>query len=103
MGQFTFTETDIQGVFIIEPKVFGDERGYFMETYNKADFEKAGIDCTFVQDNQSMSRKGVLRGLHFQKTYPQAKLVRVTKGSVFDVAVDLRPIAQLGVSMSVLC
>jgi len=91
MGQFTFTKTEIEGVFIIEPKVFGDERGYFMETYNKADFEKAGIDCTFVQDNQSMSRKGVLRGLHFQKTYPQAKLVRVTKGSVFDVAVDIRP------------
>ena len=90
MGQFTFTETEIAGVFVIEPKVFGDERGYFMETYNKADFAEAGIDCTFVQDNQSMSRKGVLRGLHFQKTYPQAKLVRVTKGSVFDVAVDLR-------------
>jgi len=91
MGQFIFKETKIEGVFIIEPKVFGDERGYFMETYNKLDFEKAGIDCTFVQDNQSMSKKGVLRGLHFQKTYPQAKLVRVTKGSVFDVAVDLRP------------
>lgn len=90
MGQFTFIETEIQGVFIIEPKVFGDERGYFMETYNKADFAKAGIDCTFVQDNQSMSKKGVLRGLHFQKKYPQAKLVRVTKGEVFDVAVDLR-------------
>ena len=91
MGQFTFTKTEIEGVVIIEPKVFGDERGYFMETYNKVDFEKAGIDCVFVQDNQSMSKKGVLRGLHFQKTYPQAKLVRVTKGSVFDVAVDLRP------------
>ncbi|MGB4407767.1 MAG: dTDP-4-dehydrorhamnose 3,5-epimerase [Sphaerochaeta sp.] len=90
MGQFTFTKTDIEGVFVIEPKVFGDERGYFMETYNKADFEKAGIGCTFVQDNQSMSRKGVLRGLHFQKTYPQAKLVRVITGEVFDVAVDLR-------------
>ena len=91
MGYFTFTKTEIEGVFIIEPKVFGDERGYFMETYNKVDFGKAGIDCVFVQDNQSMSKKGVLRGLHFQKTYPQAKLVRVTKGSVFDVAVDLRP------------
>lgn len=90
MGQFIFKETKIEGVFIIEAKVFGDERGYFMETYNKLDFEKAGINCTFVQDNQSMSRKGVLRGLHFQKTYPQAKLVRVTKGEVFDVAVDLR-------------
>ena len=71
--------------------MFGDERGYFMETYNKADFEKAGIFCEFVQDNQSMSRKGVLRGLHFQKTYPQAKLVRVITGEVYDVAVDLRP------------
>ena len=91
MGQFTFIETKIEGVFIIEPKVFGDERGYFMETYNRADFKKAGIGCTFVQDNQSMSKKGVLRGLHFQKTYPQAKLVRVTKGEVFDVAVDIRP------------
>ena len=90
MGQFTFTRTEIEGVLIIEPKVFGDERGYFMETYNKSDFEKAGITCDFVQDNQSKSRKGVLRGLHFQKTYPQAKLVRVTKGEVFDVAVDMR-------------
>lgn len=90
MGQFTFTKTEIEGVFIIEPKVFGDERGYFMETYNKADFSKAGIMCEFVQDNQSKSRKGVLRGLHFQKQFPQAKLVRVTKGEVYDVAVDLR-------------
>jgi dTDP-4-dehydrorhamnose 3,5-epimerase len=90
MGQFTFTETEIEGVFIIEPRVFGDERGYFMETYNKADFKKVGIDCEFVQDNQSKSSKGVLRGLHFQKQHPQAKLVRVTKGEVYDVAVDLR-------------
>lgn len=90
MGHFTFTETEIGGVFIIEPRVFGDERGYFMETYNKADFHKAGINNEFVQDNQSKSRKGVLRGLHFQKQYPQAKLVRVTKGEVYDVAVDLR-------------
>lgn len=90
MGQFTFTKTDIEGVFIIEPRVFGDERGYFMETYNKADFYKAGITSEFVQDNQSKSSKGVLRGLHFQKQYPQAKLVRVTKGEVYDVAVDLR-------------
>jgi len=90
VGQFTFTKTDIEGVFIIEPRVFGDERGYFMETYNKADFCKAGITCEFVQDNQSKSSKGVLRGLHFQKQYPQAKLVRVTKGEVYDVAVDLR-------------
>ncbi len=90
MGQFTFTKTEIEGVLIIEPKVFGDERGYFMETYNKADFHKAGITCEFVQDNQSKSRKGVLRGLHFQKQFRQAKLVRVTKGEVYDVAVDLR-------------
>ncbi len=90
MGQFTFTKTDIEGVFIIEPRVFGDERGYFMETYNKADFHKAGITSEFVQDNQSNSKKGVLRGLHFQKQYPQAKLVRVTMGKVYDVAVDLR-------------
>jgi dTDP-4-dehydrorhamnose 3,5-epimerase len=90
MGQFTFTKTEIEGVFIIEPRVFGDERGYFMETYNKADFHKAGITSEFVQDNQSKSRTGVLRGLHFQKQYPQAKLVRVTKGEVYDVAVDMR-------------
>jgi len=90
MGQFTFTKTDIEGVILIEPKVFGDERGYFMETYNKADFIEAGITCEFVQDNQSKSSKGVLRGLHYQKQYSQAKLVRVIKGEVFDVAVDLR-------------
>lgn len=87
---FTFTKTKIEGVFIIEPKVFGDNRGYFMETYNEADFSEAGLKYKFVQDNQSKSRKGVLRGLHFQKTYPQAKLVRVIQGEVFDVAVDLR-------------
>lgn len=85
-----FNETDIKGVFIIEPAVFGDERGYFMETYNERDFFEAGITCKFVQDNQSMSKKGVLRGLHFQKKFPQAKLVRVISGVVFDVAVDLR-------------
>ncbi len=90
MGQFTFTKTDIEGVILIEPRVFGDERGYFMETYNKADFIEAGITCEFVQDNQSKSSKGVLRGLHYQRQYPQAKLVRVIKGEVFDVAVDLR-------------
>ena len=90
MGQFTFTKTEIEGVLIIEPRVFGDGRGYFMETYNKADFHKAGITCDFVQDNQSKSKRGVLRGLHFQKQYPQAKLVRVIKGEVYDVAVDLR-------------
>jgi len=90
VGQFKFTETEINGVYIIEPKVFGDERGYFMETYNYEDFKAAGLDMVFVQDNQSKSIKGVLRGLHFQKKYPQGKLVRVIKGEVFDVGVDLR-------------
>ena len=80
----------IKGLYIIEPKVFKDERGYFVETYNRNDFEEAGLNMTFVQDNQSMSVKGVLRGLHFQKEHPQGKLVRVLKGEVFDVAVDLR-------------
>ncbi len=87
---FNFIKTEIEGVYIIEPKVFGDNRGYFMETYNKQDFDNAGLKYTFVQDNESKSKKGVLRGLHFQKTYPQAKLVRVLEGEVFDVAVDLR-------------
>ena len=90
MGKFNFIKTEIEGVYIIEPTAFGDHRGYFMETYNEADFKAAGLDYTFVQDNQSSSRKGVLRGLHFQKNHPQAKLVRVLKGEVFDVAVDLR-------------
>lgn len=90
MGKFNFIETAIKDVYIIEPTVFGDNRGYFMETYNEQDFKTAGLNYTFVQDNQSSSRKGVLRGLHFQKAYPQAKLVRVLKGEVFDVAVDLR-------------
>ena len=90
MEKFKFTETEIKGVYIIEPKVFGDERGYFMETYNYEDFKVAGLDMVFVQDNQSKSKKGVIRGLHFQKKYPQGKLVRVIKGEVFDVAVDLR-------------
>lgn len=90
MGNFTFTETKIKGVYIIDVKTYGDHRGYFMETYKEEDFRKAGLNYTFVQDNQSSSRKGVLRGLHFQKTFPQAKLVRVLKGEVFDVAVDLR-------------
>ena len=80
----------IKGLRVIEPAVFGDERGYFVETYNYNDFAEAGIDCTFVQDNQSASRKGVLRGLHFQINYPQDKLVRVLRGEVYDVAVDLR-------------
>ena len=90
MGKFTFSQTPIKGVFSVEPTVYGDHRGYFMETYNKADFDAAGLCYDFIQDNQSSSRKGVLRGLHFQKTHPQAKLVRVLKGEVFDVAVDLR-------------
>lgn len=90
MGKFTFTETKIRDLYIIEPTAFGDCRGYFMETYNAEAFAEAGLHYTFVQDNQSSSRKGVLRGLHFQKTHPQAKLVRVLKGEVFDVAVDLR-------------
>lgn len=90
MGNFTFIETKIKGVYIIDVKTYGDNRGYFMETYKESDFIEAGLRYNFVQDNQSSSRKGVLRGLHFQKTYPQAKLVRVLKGEVFDVAVDLR-------------
>ena len=90
MGKFKFINTSIKGVYIIEPTVFGDERGYFMETYQQAEFKEAGLDLSFVQDNQSKSTKGVLRGLHFQYTHPQGKLVRVIKGEVFDVAVDLR-------------
>lgn len=90
MGQIKVTEAPIAGLYIIEPTVHGDERGYFMETYNQRDMEEAGLKMNFVQDNQSMSLKGVLRGLHFQKQYPQGKLVRVIKGKVFDVAVDLR-------------
>lgn len=90
MGQFVFTETKIKGVYVIEPKVFGDHRGYFMETYNYEDFKEAGLDMVFVQDNQSKSKKGVLRGLHYQNPNPQGKLVRVISGEVFDVAVDLR-------------
>ena len=92
MGKITVRDNcgGIDGLKVIEPAVFVDARGYFMETYNYHDFAEAGIDCTFVQDNQSSSRKGVLRGLHFQIDYPQDKLVRVVKGEVFDVAVDLR-------------
>lgn len=90
MGKFKFNKTAIEGVYVIEPTVYGDERGYFMETYSEAEFKGAGLDYNFVQDNQSSSRKGVLRGLHFQKMHPQAKLVRVLSGEVFDVAVDLR-------------
>ena len=90
MGQIKVTACPIKGLYIIEPAVHGDSRGYFMESYNRRDMEEAGLNMEFVQDNQSMSVKGVLRGLHFQKQYPQGKLVRVIKGRVFDVAVDLR-------------
>lgn len=90
MGQIKVTKAPIEGLYIIEPIVHGDARGYFVETYNQKDMQAAGLNMVFVQDNQSMSVKGVLRGLHFQKQYPQGKLVRVIKGRVFDVAVDLR-------------
>ena len=92
MGQITVEKNvgGIEGLCIITPAVHGDNRGYFMETYSQRDMEEAGINITFVQDNQSCSTKGVLRGLHFQKNFPQTKLVRVIKGCVFDVAVDLR-------------
>ena len=90
MGKITVETCEIEGLKIITPTVFGDNRGYFMETYNYNDFKEAGIDQVFVQDNQSASKKGVLRGLHFQKQFPQDKLVRVIKGEVYDVAVDLR-------------
>ena len=91
MSKFNFIKTDIPDVQIIEPTVFGDDRGYFMETYQIDEFAAAGIDKPFVQDNQSRSTKGVLRGLHFQTKHTQGKLVRVTLGEVFDVAVDCRP------------
>lgn len=90
MGQIKVEKCPIEGLYVIEPTVHGDNRGYFMETYNQNDMHEAGLDMVFVQDNQSMSKKGVLRGLHYQKEYPQGKLVRVIKGAVFDVAVDLR-------------
>lgn len=90
MSKFKKIETGIDGLYIIEPTVFADNRGFFMETYSKKDFEEIGITTEFVQDNHSKSTKGVLRGLHFQKEFPQAKLVRVIKGEVYDVAVDLR-------------
>lgn len=90
MSNFNFIKTEIEGVILVEPKVFGDNRGYFMETYQKEAFAQGGITAQFVQDNQSKSSKGVLRGLHFQKQFSQAKLVRVIKGEVYDVAVDLR-------------
>ena len=90
MGKITVPPCDIEGLYVIEPTVFKDERGYFVETYNQNDMKEAGLDMVFVQDNQSMSTRGVLRGLHFQKQFPQGKLVRVVRGKVFDVAVDLR-------------
>ncbi|MDO4807541.1 MAG: dTDP-4-dehydrorhamnose 3,5-epimerase [Coriobacteriales bacterium] len=90
-GNFTFTTTDIEGVIVVDVKSYGDRRGYFMETYKRPDFVAGGITCEFVQDNQSSSTRGVLRGLHFQIEHPQAKLVRVVRGEVFDVCVDLRP------------
>lgn len=90
MGQIKVISCPIDGLYVIEPTVHGDARGYFMETYNQKDMEEAGLTMKFVQDNQSCSTKGVLRGLHFQKEFPQGKLVRVVKGKVFDVAVDLR-------------
>ena len=90
MGKIKVTRCEIEGLCVIEPKVFYDERGYFVETYNYNDFKEEGLDMQFVQDNQSMSVKGVLRGLHYQKQYPQGKLVRCIRGKVFDVAVDLR-------------
>lgn len=90
MGKIKVTKCPIEGLYIIEPNVYQDSRGYFMETYNQNDMKEAGLDMEFVQDNQSMSTKGVLRGLHFQKQYPQGKLVRAVRGTVYDVAVDLR-------------
>ena len=90
MGQIKVTTCPIEGLYVIEPAVHGDARGYFMETYNHRDMEEVGLNLNFVQDNQSASKKGVLRGLHFQKEFPQGKLVRAIRGRVFDVAVDLR-------------
>ena len=90
IGNFKFIDTEIEGVIIIEPKLYGDHRGYFMETYHYEHFKAAGLDVVFVQDNQSKSKKGVLRGLHYQTQNVQGKLVRVLKGEVYDVAVDLR-------------
>ena len=88
---FSFRPCPISGLYEIQPKVFGDERGYFFESYSRRDFDAAGLEISFVQDNQSRSGKGTLRGLHFQKTHPQGKLVRALQGEVFDVAVDIRP------------
>lgn len=90
MSKFKFIETGIQGLVIVEPTVYSDKRGFFMETYSKNEFFQNGIDREFVQDNHSKSSRGVVRGLHFQKDHPQGKLVRVIRGNVFDVAVDIR-------------
>lgn len=90
MGQIKVEKCDIEGLYVITPQVHEDARGYFVETYNQRDFAEAGLNMDFVQDNQSKSTKGVLRGLHFQKQFPQGKLVRVLSGRVFDVAVDVR-------------
>lgn len=90
MGKLKLIETGFTGLYIIEPSVFGDDRGFFIESYNSNDFKNAGLDIRFVQDNHSRSQKGVLRGMHFQKFHPQDKLVRVTQGAVYDVVVDLR-------------
>lgn len=91
MGKFEFIKNDIEGLVVVKPTVFGDDRGFFMETYHKDEFVKGGIEKEFVQDNHSKSSKGVLRGLHFQKENTQGKLVRVISGEVYDVAVDCRP------------
>ena len=91
MSKFKVKNTGIEGLVILEPTVYGDSRGYFMETYNRKEFAELGLGMTFVQDNQSSSMKGVLRGLHYQVEHSQGKLVRVLSGEVFDVAVDLRP------------
>ena len=90
MSKFKFINTGMEGLYVIEPTVFGDDRGYFMETYHAQEFKTAGLNMVFVQDNQSKSKQGVLRGMHFQRQFPQGKLVRVTSGMVFDVAVDMR-------------
>jgi dTDP-4-dehydrorhamnose 3,5-epimerase len=90
MAKINVKKTQIEGLVIIEPSVFGDDRGYFMETYNEEEFHKAGLTMRFVQDNESKSSRGVLRGLHFQTKFSQGKLVRATRGAVYDVAVDLR-------------
>lgn len=91
MGKFRFLPTGLEGLLVVEPTVYGDRRGHFLETWNRQDFEAAGVCVDFVQDNQSLSGRGVLRGLHFQKQRPQGKLVRVVSGCVWDVAVDIRP------------